>query len=58
MEVDLAEMLPDAGEKVCAGAGGEQGELAGPGPGVRPRVGLAEPGPLLRPGALTLANLE
>ena len=29
VEVNLAEMLPDAGEEVGAGAGGEQGEGAG-----------------------------
>ena len=35
VEVDLAEMLPDAGEEVSARAGGEQRELAG----ARHRVG-------------------
>ena len=50
MEVYLAEMLPDAGEEVSARAGGEQGELAGAGHGVGPRVCFAEPVPLRSAG--------
>ena len=50
IEVDLAEMLPDAREEVGAGAGAKQRELAGPGHWVGPRVGLAESAPLWGPG--------
>ena len=56
IEVDLAEMLPDAGEEVGAGAGAEQRELAGPGHWVGPRVGLAESAPLWGPGHLGVTH--
>ena len=56
IEVDLAEVLPDAREEVCAGAGAEQRELAGPGHGVGPRVGLAESAPLWGPGHLGVTH--
>ena len=54
VEVDLAEMLPDAGEEV--GAGAEQRELAGPRHRVGPRVGLAESAPLRGPGDLGVTH--
>ena len=56
IEVDLAEMLPDAREEVCAGAGAEQRELAGPRHWVGPRVGLAESAPLWGPGHLSVTH--
>ena len=56
VEVDLAEMLPDAGEEVGAGAGAEQRELAGPGHRVGPRVSLAESAPLWGPGDLSVTH--
>ena len=56
VQVDLAEMLPDAGEEVSTRAGGEQRELAGAGHGVGPRVGLAESAPLQGPGDLCVAH--
>ena len=56
VEVNLAEMLPDAGEEVGAGPGGEEGELAGAGHGVSPRVSLAESAPLWSARHLRLAH--
>ena len=56
VEVDLAEMLPDAGEEVSARAGGEQRELAGARHRVGPRVGLAESAPLRGPRDLVVAH--
>ena len=56
VEVDLAEMLPDAREEVGAGAGAEQRELAGPGHRVGPRVSLTESAPLWGPGDLSVTH--